>query len=254
MPTVHEYKDGSGYYIYARPSDAGNITYQVTEGAEEFLRNLGCEDEDDLPWGIVKPLRMAEQIYTQSTGVDPLIEDSEDIPALHPEKLRKARADERAAVIEFLESRSDISPSTLKKIKAYLGVRSNNFFKQCESIMKSSLEEENFELLQISVEAGNIGWIMSVTTKINRTEDKVETRLSGLAGTSGVKHTIRIVEGGIDEWVVEHPTELTWDKRGDIALSRAAILNALIEVASSTDFRLGDPTEEFAYFGPGGVV
>ena len=70
VPVLHSYVDDDGYYITARPSDVGNITYQVSERAETLFSDLDYRDEDDLPWGITNPLRSAGLIYTDSQGVN----------------------------------------------------------------------------------------------------------------------------------------------------------------------------------------
>lgn len=49
MPVFHSYVNDDGYYVTARPSDVGNITYQTTSEADQLLSELGYEDEDDLP-------------------------------------------------------------------------------------------------------------------------------------------------------------------------------------------------------------
>lgn len=49
VPVFHSYVNDDGYYITARPSDVGNITYQTTSEADQLLSELGYGDEDDLP-------------------------------------------------------------------------------------------------------------------------------------------------------------------------------------------------------------
>jgi hypothetical protein len=68
------YVNNDGYYITARPSDVGNITYQTSKEAEELLVEIGYEDGDDIPWGVINPLRAAGLVYTNGQGVDDLQE------------------------------------------------------------------------------------------------------------------------------------------------------------------------------------
>jgi len=63
MPVVHEYKDGSGFYI--RSSIAGEfITFQIHQSAERLLNSVGYSDGDVIRWNVVKPLWEQGYIYT----------------------------------------------------------------------------------------------------------------------------------------------------------------------------------------------
>ena len=70
MPTIHGYKNEPGVYIRAMPSDAGNITYQVSRGAEEQVKKLGYRDGDEIPWTVINVFRRMDEIYTHGSGTD----------------------------------------------------------------------------------------------------------------------------------------------------------------------------------------
>jgi hypothetical protein len=115
MPTFKSYVSTDGYYINARPSDVGNVTYQIKSIAESFVCDLGYADGDELPWGIVKPLRAAGLVYTHNQGVD---DESEDVPALDPTRVPELSKTEAAQLLSYLEQRSDIPVHVLEQLRS----------------------------------------------------------------------------------------------------------------------------------------
>jgi|APHM01.1.fsa_nt_gi hypothetical protein len=105
MPTFKSYVNDKGYYIHARPSDTGNITYQTTPETDEFLKKLEYTDNDDLPWGLINPLRAAGLIYTEGQGTGAELDDA---PELDPSKLTTMSADEAEKLLSYLQSRGDV--------------------------------------------------------------------------------------------------------------------------------------------------
>jgi hypothetical protein len=71
MPVLHQYEDGSGYYLRAKPSGLNTpITYQVHNSARSFFSDLGYRDGDSVPWEVIQPLRAIGHIYTNGQGVE----------------------------------------------------------------------------------------------------------------------------------------------------------------------------------------
>ncbi|ERG93891.1 hypothetical protein, partial [Haloquadratum walsbyi] len=105
MPYFKTYKNDKGNYIHANPPDTGNITYQTTPEAEDFIKQLEYTDGDKLPWGIINPLRAAGLIYThgQGTGTIP-----DDTPELDRSELATMSADEAEKLLSYLQSRGDV--------------------------------------------------------------------------------------------------------------------------------------------------
>jgi hypothetical protein len=69
-PTLNEYTEKDRYYIQARPPEVGHVIYQMTPQTEEFITELGYSDSEDLPWGLINPLKPAGEVYTQETGLE----------------------------------------------------------------------------------------------------------------------------------------------------------------------------------------
>lgn len=63
MPVVHEYEDGSGFYIRSSINNRF-VTFQIYESAEQLLKDVGYTDGDVIRWNIVKPLWEQGYIYT----------------------------------------------------------------------------------------------------------------------------------------------------------------------------------------------
>jgi len=86
MPRIREYKNKPGYYIYAHPSDAGNITYGIDEAAYPIFDELGYEHEDPISWRIIQVLKQAGLDDTDGKGTtsdpDPIRFETEDSPDL----------------------------------------------------------------------------------------------------------------------------------------------------------------------------
>lgn len=58
MPTLKEYKNKKGHYINAWVSEGGNVTYQVEPEASTILTKIGYQDQDELPWVVIRALRV----------------------------------------------------------------------------------------------------------------------------------------------------------------------------------------------------
>lgn len=114
MPVYHSYVNDDGYYITARPSDVGNITYQTTTEADELLTELGYEDEDNLPWGLINPFRAAGLIFTNGQGVKA---DLDDAPDLDPSKLESLSPSKAEELLAYFDSRKDIPEEVYNQLQ-----------------------------------------------------------------------------------------------------------------------------------------
>lgn len=131
MPTINEYKDGSGLFILARPSDIGNITYQVTSIAEEILRKLGHEDGDDVDWRTIQALKVAKLVYTGEQGVDD--SDEVDFVAEMQDSIEDITEEQARTLLDELRERASLSDSRLEDVEDVLGVRTQTRFERLES-------------------------------------------------------------------------------------------------------------------------
>lgn len=115
MPTFNAYKEKNGYYIKARPSGAGNITYQTSPTAAELIADLGYDDGDQIPWDVVKPLRLANEIYTEGQGTG----DDGPLPATDPAKLSRGDEEQLASLLDRLLSDASLSSAQRHRLRDY---------------------------------------------------------------------------------------------------------------------------------------
>jgi len=80
MPKLHSYSEKDGFYILARPPDAGNITYQVSSKAKVVLQRFGYDEGNEISWDLINALRVPNLIYTGKNGTS----EQDEIP-LHLE-------------------------------------------------------------------------------------------------------------------------------------------------------------------------
>jgi len=74
VPTIREYKNKPGYYIYARPSDAGNVTYGIDEVAYPIFEKSGYTHRDPISWRIIRVLKILGLDDTDGEGATPDVE------------------------------------------------------------------------------------------------------------------------------------------------------------------------------------
>lgn len=110
MPTLNEYADEDGYYILARPSDTGNITYQLKPRGEQIVEKVGYQDGEEIGWQVISALKVPNLVYTGDGGTtddDMSVNlDNEEIDALSEEDAKKL-LDELSSVPRVGESQTD---------------------------------------------------------------------------------------------------------------------------------------------------
>lgn len=119
MPVFKSYVDNKGNYIHARPSNTGNITYQTTPEADEFIKKLGYTADDDIPWGLINPLRATGLIYTEGQGSEVNLDDA---PELDPSELATMSADEAEKLLSYLQSRGDVPDEIYNQLREVIEV------------------------------------------------------------------------------------------------------------------------------------
>ena len=103
MPVFKSYVNDKGNYIRARPSDTGNITYQTSPEADEFLQKLEYADDDCLPCGIINPFRAAGLIYTERQEAEPDVDNASESES---SELTTISSDEVEKLLPYLQSHS----------------------------------------------------------------------------------------------------------------------------------------------------
>ncbi len=213
VPVLHSYVDDDGYYITARPSDVGNITYQLTEGGETLLTDLEYRDEDDLPWGIINPLRSAGLIYTNTQGVD----HHDDAPDLDPSKLPELTEAEVQKLLDYLESRKDISSEIYAQLKEKIESKDSLLEQIGQRIHPKFPGEETY---------------LHVTWASDAAEHKIKKLRVELIERD-VTHTVGMYGGStVDEWEIEHPYGDSWHGAAEASDALPKLMNALGEINS----------------------
>jgi hypothetical protein len=213
VPVLHSYIDDDGYYITARPSDVGNITYQVSEEAETLLSELDYRDEDDLPWGIINPLRSAGLIYTNSQGVD----HHDDAPNLDPTKLPELTQSEIQKLLDYLESRKDISEEIYRQIEEKIESKDSLLEQIGQRIHPKFPDEETY---------------LHVTWASDEADHKIKKLRIELRDRD-VAHIIGMWgDSTVGEWKIEHPYGDSWHGAAEASEALSKLMNALGDINS----------------------
>lgn len=122
MPTLNEYTNDDGYYILARPSDTGNITYQLKPRGEQILEKVGYQDGEEIGWQVINALKVPNLVYTgnEETADDDVSVDldKEEIEALSEEDAKQ--------LLDELSSVPRIGDSQINEIKEILGLTADS--------------------------------------------------------------------------------------------------------------------------------
>lgn len=234
MPTFKSYVSDPGYYINARPSDVGNITYQVDSEAADFILKLGYEDEDELPWGVVKPLRVAGLIYTNQQGVT---EADEDIPGLDPSKLPSMSKREREELLEYLDGRGDIDHDVVEGLRSQIGEDKDD-----AEMLADAIEECLEKSVEVEISGSKGGNGGSGNTTINV---EVEPISSLFSDKKSISHRIQAAgSSGVDEWEVTHGFSDGWEGAAKATETKIPIMEALDQVSDKLSFKFRPYKEE----------
>jgi hypothetical protein len=163
MPVFKSYVNDKGNYIRARPSDTGNITYQTSPEADEFLQKLEYADDDDLPWGIINPLRAAGLIYTEGQGTEP---DMDDAPELDPSELATISSDEAEKLLSYLQSRGDVPNEVYEQLR---GIIEDNKIDDAGRLA-DALESQTHRSMSVSVERSSNDYDLKIFIEDRRDE------------------------------------------------------------------------------------
>jgi len=125
VPTLNEYADEDGYYILARPSDTGNITYQLKPRGEQIVEKVGYQDGEEIGWQVISALKIPNLVYTGDEGAinnDTAVDlDKEEIDALNEEDAKQ--------LLDELSSVPRVGDSQADKIQEILGVSGDSGYK-----------------------------------------------------------------------------------------------------------------------------
>lgn len=229
MPVLHSYVNDDGYYVSARPPDVGNITYQVSEEAEELIKQLGYADDDDLPWGVINPLISAGLVYTEGQGAG---QGDSDAPRLNPSELPEMTESEIQELLDYLRSREDVPERVLRLLKEKSSQRKNAANKMAKQI--DGIFPDESTLVDITWDSKGI------ESKV----DCIEIELT----RKNIIHTVSLSERPsgfvVDEWYIRHPKKDTWDEVAEVSESLPKIMNAFSDINSETSLEIERPRNE----------
>lgn len=256
MPTINEYADKSGYYIRARPSDAGNITYQIKEGGYPVIDERDLTDGDEITWQTIQSLKAADFIYTEESGTL-----GTDDFAPDPSQLENTELSETEARDLFRRYKDDyeLSRVTLKQIRSALGLPT---FKEdveplCDTIREATEQkvDNRFPLRIIedgadwddfhddvsvsmadSDEPGLVNLSLNIYTEIGDGEEIFFT-----------SHCIHLCDKhGLERWHIQLDREPTWTDQQIVTLQRALLLIDVIDAFEQLSVDPGDPSQQLA--------
>lgn len=191
MPTLNEYTSDNGYYILARPSDSGNITYQLKPRGEQIVEKLDYKHGEEIGWQVINALRVPGLVYTGDEGTtdDNMIVDlnNEEIDALSEEDARQL-LDELSSVPRIGESQMDNIEQVLG-IGDNLDVKFDDYLTEVMDVVEKTDVVENSRTKNIS-DSSTMAHFMATD------EDRDgETRMCGTSIDLEIKCGIDIIDG-----------------------------------------------------------
>lgn len=217
VPVYHAYVNDDGYYITARPSDVGNITYQTTDEADTLICSLDYADGDDLPWGLINPLRSAGLVYTKGQGVD---DDLEDTPDLDPSKLPELSETEVQELLSYLKSRGDIPQHVIDLLKEKIHSETVDSSSTIQQAVAGQFPTKDTHVKCI--------WQTDAHEEITQVEIQIKD--------DDITHTIECPD--VTEWVISHPYDESWDGMAKAYETKPKIMRALGEVEDDLPFEI----------------
>lgn len=244
MPTLKKYVNKEGYYINARPSDAGNVTYQVDPSIWDFLEELGYSHESDIEWDLIKPFRAAGLIYTAgegpSVGDDAFEPDSSKLSELPDETIQ--------AILDYLESRNDINPRIKDQIRERIfgheGDGSATLIVGLEDRISERIQQcdmRPWETKSIEVEVDQNGDDREITLSIYSRKTSSDLLVSFVYPE--VSHTVTVVErrdgNNIVDWETNVDRSLSWNDTVTALEYKTKLANLLGDALSEFDISMG---------------
>lgn len=230
MPTFKSYVERDGYYISARLSNVGNVTYQIEPTAEDFVCRLGYVDGDELPWGIVTPLRAAGLVYTNNQGVDG---KPEEAPGLDPSRLAELSDAEAKQLLSYLESRGDLPDHITEYIHSQVNNndsatgsnpkkeqgKTSGFKEDVEETFSAAIRSEFKTEPSVKTDFDMSSAPIKSTSESSQirygfcpSHIRVKIGLSdGLDTKQEIVHNIDLnANSVVEKWSIQHPYEDTW--------------------------------------------
>lgn len=254
MPTINRYVDGEGYYIRARPSGAGNITYKIKEKGDPVVWKHGLRDGDEISWSTIQSFKALGIIYTEESGTLGLDDFKPDPEQLEKTELAESEAQELFSIIT---TQFDLSPEERAEIRSILGLPPEQDFElvadRLKSRLKSYVDTEGLLVRpdRTVEDAAEVSISPSVTENSSGDYDtwKLHIVIISEDGNESyfTDHCIHLCEKhGLERWHIEVMDTPSWDIKRVAIEQRSVIFPRLLDELRAVEFDLGDPSEVLA--------
>lgn len=258
MPTFNQRDSDGGYYIVARPPEAGIITYQVGSDADPIVEDYGLRSGEEISWEVIQALKAIRCISTNESGI---IEPGDDFEP-DPELLKEASlsGQEAESLLDSIQKHHDLSQEELDVIYSVLGIEppgidTGRVQNSLSQEVSSLIESEKFPI-ESTLKYDSLDEI-SVAPLVQRSEDQDRSddlKISvNLISTSDIDnsedlnllcHSINVShEQGIDEWLIGFSDTRSWDVRSEITQQVSHLLPIFISELKSLGIDPGAPEE-----------
>jgi hypothetical protein len=151
VPTLNEYADDDGYYIRARPSDAGNVTYQLKPQGARILEKVGYENEDEIDWQVLNALRIPNLLYTGESGTT-----DNELPVGLDKNVASLSEQKAKRLLSELGSISQVDRAQTDELENILGISTDSILEIDDLVEHIAVEIEKQCVLSAS-ESTEIG-------------------------------------------------------------------------------------------------
>ncbi|MFC7215107.1 hypothetical protein ACFQO4_13600 [Saliphagus sp. GCM10025334] len=254
MPTINKYVDGDGYYILARPSGAGNITYKIKHEGNPVVWKHGLRDGDEISWSTIQSFKTLGIIYTDQSGTLGPDDFRPDPDQLEKTELPESEAEELFSIIT---TQFDLSPEERAEIRSILGLPPEQDFELIGDHIRAYLEDYvDSEGLTVRpdrmvTDAAEV----DISTWVNETgsEDFDTWELHLLILTEDgdeayfTDHCIHLCEKhGLERWHIRILEQPSWEIKRVAIEQRSVIFPRLLDELRAVQFDLGNPSEMLA--------
>lgn len=251
MPTINSYVDREGYYIRARPSETGNITYKIKEEGNPIIWKHGLRDGDEIAWSIIQSLKALGIVYTEGSGTLGPDDFKPDSAQLKETELSEADAQELYSIIteQFKLSQDDRA-----EIRSLLGLPPKMDLEMIGDRIKSHLKKhidsrglsvrgdrnvrttEDVEIATWTEQSGSDEY------EAHRLHVLIVSKLDGVSCFTD--HCIHLCEEhGLERWHVRVLETPTWEIKQAAIEQRSVIFPRLLDELRAAEFDLGDPSQ-----------
>jgi hypothetical protein len=251
VPTINKYTDEEGYYIRARPSGAGNITYKIKDEGNPVVWKHGLRDDDEISWSTIQSFKALGIVYTEQSGtLEP--DDFEPDPK-QLEKTTLAESDARE-LFSIITAQFDLSQEERAEIRSILGLPPEMNLKtigdRISSHLESSVGGNNLSTRgdQTAKSDGNVdiaSWVEesdSTNHELRRLHILFITKNGG--ESQFTDHCIHICnKHGLERWHIRTLEPPTWEIKRVAIEQKSVIFPRLLEELQAAEFDLGDPSE-----------